>query len=71
VKQGADLEQTDNGGRTALMWAARQGQQECVRLLLARGSRLDVKDKWGRTAIQLAVEKGHREVAEMLRSAGG
>ena len=45
----------DADGRTALMHAAWQGDQECVRLLMEAGASLDLIDENGATALMFAV----------------
>jgi ankyrin repeat protein len=65
------LETTDsNVGRTALMWAARLGRADVVRLLLASRSNVNVNDKVGLTPLMLAARYGHAEVVRVLIGAG-
>ncbi|MBI2497833.1 MAG: ankyrin repeat domain-containing protein [Opitutae bacterium] len=42
---GFDIDARDEGGATALHWAAWHGWLEATRLLLSRGARVDVNDK--------------------------
>ena len=57
-------------GRTALMWAARLGRADIVRLLLASRSNVNVSDKLGLTPLMLAARYGHSEVVRILIGAG-
>ena len=56
------------GGRTALSWAARNGHEAVVRLLLEKVVSVDSKDGYGRTALSWAAEKGHKAVVTLLKS---
>lgn len=61
----------DESGLNALIWAAREGHEDLVRLLLAlleTGSQVDVnfKDSNGRTAISWAAENGLDIVVKLL-----
>ena len=63
-----DVNQRDKIGLTPLMWAARQGHEEVVKLLLQeKHTRPDVRDKeYGRTALAWAAEGGHEGVGYFL-----
>ena len=50
-----DLEIRDNLGRTALHYAAWNGQKEVVELLLANGADVEAKDNIGLTAFDMVV----------------
>lgn len=54
------------GGKTALHWAARHGEDEACRVLLQRGADRGAVDDRGRTAADLALMHGHRRLAKML-----
>ena len=63
----ADLK--DGYGRTPLSWAASEGHEAVVKLLVERDDvEADSKDNYGRTPLSLAVWKGHEAIAELLRS---
>jgi ankyrin repeat protein len=67
---GADLEAVDEEYRsTPLGWAARSGQEDAVRLLLARGADPNGGQDWARPLLW-AERRGHRSVARTLRKAG-
>lgn len=54
--------------RTALMWAACDGDTAAVQDLVARGASVDISTKNGLTAIMFAAHNGHSEtVAELIR----
>jgi ankyrin repeat protein len=62
-----NFEESDwNLGRTALMWATRNGHVEIVRLLVESGSDVNAKDKVGLTPLMLAVINGHVELVRIL-----
>ena len=65
-----NVNERDEQQRTALMWAAKQGQYEIVRRLLARKARVNLRDKDGHTALYFAIQNRHREVAELLLTHG-
>jgi len=58
------------GGMTALLFAARAGNTECVRLLLAAGADLKTGDPDGTTALILAIINGHYDTAAFLLDHG-
>ena len=65
--QGCDINQGDYGGFTPLIWAARQGNQGAVMLLLARGDvNPDKPDSDGQTPLLWASKNGHEEVVRLL-----
>ncbi len=51
---------------TPLMWAARNGYSEIVKMLFAHGARLDVVNLRGDNALMLAAKNGHSEVVKFL-----
>ncbi|KAI8353692.1 DHHC palmitoyltransferase-domain-containing protein [Mortierella sp. GBAus27b] len=56
-------------GHTSLMWAAYQGDNLSVEILLKYGARVDIRDKEGFTPLHWAVVKGSREcLAHILRA---
>jgi ankyrin repeat protein len=57
-------------GRTALMYAASNGQTDAAKALLDAGADAGIQDAVKETAARLAKQEGHREIVKML-SAGG
>ena len=54
-------------GQTPLSWAAENGHEAVVKLLLARdGVDPESKDNSGRTPLSWAAEKGHEAVVKLL-----
>ena len=59
-----------HGGETALMFAARVGDLESARLLVAAGARVDDRDAWGVSTTALAAHAGHGDLVEFLIDKG-
>ena len=65
VERNMELE--DDLNRTPLSWAAENGHEAVVRLLIERdGININAKDRWGRTALTWAAEEGHEAVVRLL-----
>lgn len=54
----ADVNASQRGGETALVWAADYGTSAVVKALLARGAKVNARDKLGRTALHYAAWNG-------------
>ena len=65
-----DLNERDNRGLTPLMWAARYGREEVVKLLLQqKHTQPDMRDTGsGRTALSWASKSGHEGVVKLFLS---
>ena len=63
-----NVNQKDSAGLTLLMWAARHGREEVVKLLLQQEvTRPDIPDtRYGRTALSWAAESGHEGVVKLF-----
>ena len=59
----------DGAGWTALMWAARNGHKDCVKLLLEREGGMKDKDGW--TALMKAVYWNRIECVRLLAEREG
>ena len=70
VRSGADVNDSDVNGRTALHTAASKGETGAVRLLLARGANVNARDRSGATPLWMAVYHGHTDTARMLLQGG-
>lgn len=66
LREKADLEQTDNVGRTALIVAAMEGHLGILELLISREASLEAKDSKGLSALSWACQKGQAQVAACL-----
>lgn len=65
---GADPDQRQDQGWTALHSAAQHGDLAMTRLLLQHGADLNVKSDGGQTALELARAGGHAEVVQLLEA---
>jgi hypothetical protein len=70
VNQDHDLEATSSNGTTLLMRAAKVGNLEATRLLLACGANVQAADNQGRTPLAIALEEKHWKVVSLLKEAG-
>ncbi len=61
-----DVDQTDNDGKTALIHAAANGQNDAVKLLINYEPTVDQTDKYGKTALMYAVVCSKSDVAELV-----
>jgi uncharacterized protein len=59
-----------HGGDTALMFAARVGDLESAKLLVAAGAKVNDADAWGVSATALAAHSGFTELVEFLLEKG-
>ena len=64
--EGAKEGVKDWGNQVPLQWAACQGHEAVVRLLLERGADIEAKDRDGRTPLQWAMRNGHEAVVRLL-----
>ncbi|KAL8367828.1 hypothetical protein RB599_003644 [Gaeumannomyces hyphopodioides] len=70
-KIGTEIDIGDGEGQTPLLWAAANGREAVVKLLLATGKvDVDSKDKRGRTPLSWAAENGHEAVVKLLLATG-
>jgi ankyrin repeat protein len=67
IDMGADV---SSGEEMALLAAARTGNVDVVKLLLANNADVNVKSDWKRTALMTASKKGHIEIVRLLVAAG-
>ncbi|KAI9772157.1 MAG: hypothetical protein M1839_002528, partial [Geoglossum umbratile] len=71
LKKGDNPDLQDSYEQTPLLWAARNGHEAVVELLLAmRKVDVDSKNKYGQTPLSWAAESGHEAVAELLLATG-
>ena len=67
---GTDAEETDVGGFTPLLFAARQGDVESARLLVSAGASVNDIAPDGTSALVVAAHSGHRAMATFLLEHG-
>lgn len=70
VEAGADLSETDELGRTALIVAAGFGGNDAVWALIHAGADLHARDKEGTTAFVAAARNNHGKILKALVEAG-
>lgn len=67
LHRGADVNATDEKGRSPLVFAAARGHAEICQILLEAGADPALKDAEGQDALSIAITKGHKEVEAVLR----
>jgi len=70
INQGADVNEQNKSGETALMSAAEDGQRDVCELLIAKGANVNAQNNSGETALMKAAYSGHRKVCELLIAKG-
>jgi uncharacterized protein len=70
IAQGANVNDKDKDGKTALIYASEKGNADIVKFLIAQGANVNAKDKDGKTALMYAADKGHTDVVALLKNAG-
>ncbi|MCJ1247069.1 hypothetical protein MMC30_004280 [Trapelia coarctata] len=66
-----DIDSVDSYNRTPLSWAAKNGHEAVVKLLIDTGKvDVDSKDDHGRTPLSWAAENGHEAVVKLLIDTG-
>ena len=62
--------QTDDSSRTALHYAAINGNLQIIAILVKANAKLDVTDALGNTPLHLATDRGQTEAAKLLLEVG-
>jgi ankyrin repeat protein len=71
IKAGADANAATTDGETVLMTAARTGNPESVRALIASGANVNAKEKWQeQTALMFAAAENNAAAVKVLADAG-
>jgi len=65
-RHGANINDRDRLGKTALIYAAERGNITTVRYLLKCGANVHAKDKNGSTALLIAIRNGNYEIRNLL-----
>lgn len=64
--KGDDVDKTDVKGRTALAYAAKNGNAEIIRLIRDYGADIYLADKDGKQPVVYAIEQGNAEAFDLL-----
>jgi ankyrin repeat protein len=67
---GGNPNQADEQFRTALHYAAMNGNLTIVAILIKASAKLDAKDKLGNTPLHLAADRGQTEAVQLLLDVG-
>jgi TonB family protein len=70
LAKGADVDATDDDGRTSLMWAAQKGHREVVLALLDAGAKMDIVNRYRGTALEQVSLADDGELAGILLAHG-
>lgn len=71
LELGADVNQAENSGMTALMWAAHGGHAGVIETLLRHGADVNARDNHGFTALMYAAAHGLATPVKLLLAAPG
>lgn len=66
LQRGANVNQQDECGRTALSYACEKGYLDAVKMLVKNNADPELVDAWGNTALMYAAVAGHSLVVEFL-----
>jgi ankyrin repeat protein len=67
LENGIDVNQQDDKGETALMWASKKGHKEIVQMLLQHENiQKNKQNYYGHTALFLASRQGNKEIVEIF-----
>ena len=66
IAKGADVNEKDNAGYTALIQASLLGYHNIASVLIANGANLDAQENAGCTALMTSATLGHIKMLEML-----
>jgi ankyrin repeat protein len=70
ISEGADVNAKMNWGAAAIIYAATNGQEGVVDLLIRSGANLEERTYYGYTALMYAAMSGHGKVVDRLLKAG-
>ncbi|CAE7236447.1 ankrd29 [Symbiodinium sp. CCMP2592] len=66
VRTASDIDERDEKGLTALMWAARKADVEIVKAILLAGANVNLQSHYGKTALMFAAQYNEPEVVEAV-----
>jgi len=66
IKSGANVDEADNLGETALMFASTRNNKKIAKILIENGADVNKKDKFGKTALMLAAQNNNDKIVELL-----
>ena len=67
---GFPVDTLDSWGRSILHWAARNGNEELIDLLLSKGADTEIKDEDYKRPVDLAMKCGHKSIVKKLLKRG-
>jgi ankyrin repeat protein len=70
INQGANVNDFNNHGTTALMFASVNGHHDIARLLIAAGAKVNHANKIGQTALTFASAYGKTKIVKLLMENG-
>jgi len=70
LEKGANPNNQNIHGLTALFWASQNGNTEIARDLLAKGAKTELADETGQTPLMIALITGHIEIVKLLLEHG-
>ena len=68
-KNGSNIDTQNRVGYTALFFAAVNGYEQAVQMLIDLKADIDIKDSYGKTALIYAQERGYDSIVELLTKA--
>lgn len=66
MSNGANLDDQDNNGSTALHRAAYNGNTRLVKKLVAKGARIDIRDAEGCRPLEIAMQRQYDNLFQYL-----
>ncbi len=66
IKNGADVNERSSNGWTPLMWAAKKGNFDILKMLLGSRAKVNLKSNKGDTALSIAAREGHEDIVSLL-----
>ena len=68
-RKDVNIEEVDDEGRTALMWASNGGHTDVMKMILNARADVEVRNDAGATALMVAVSRGQLAAVRMLLEA--